>query len=312
MIKVKPLVSIIIPTFNRAHLIGETLDSIYAQTYKNWECIVVDDGSTDTTAAVLNRYIIKDSRFQYHHRPKNRLRGGNAARNHGFELSRGEYIQWFDSDDLMHPEKLKIDVVNLQSGNYDFTISQSSFFDENGKIKDTYWNDTLWSNEPLTDFIKKNIGWGINSSLWKRTALIGGNLFFDEKVQNGQDYLFHIEALIKKLNPSIIHKVLVYQRNHPIKIEHNTIKSKSKALILSYLLKKLKKKEINKELKDYVIKKSLLVLTNLYKTKSWKNALTFSFQLLKFPLPAKGILIIVKLFFLGSFYKLSSRGYSYI
>ena len=63
------LISIIIPTFNRAHLIGETLDSVLAQTYPNWECIIVDDGSTDTTDEVVGEYVKKDSRFLYHHRP---------------------------------------------------------------------------------------------------------------------------------------------------------------------------------------------------------------------------------------------------
>src|SRR5690554_2800862 len=101
-----PLVSIIIPTYNRAHLIGETLDSVLAQTYENWECIVVDDGSTDNTEELMAEYMTKDARFQYHHRPKDRLPGGNAARNYGFEVSMGEYIQWFDSDDLMLTEYL--------------------------------------------------------------------------------------------------------------------------------------------------------------------------------------------------------------
>lgn len=64
----KPLVSIIIPTHNREHLIGETLDSILAQTYTSWECIIVDDGSTDDKRKVTDEYIKKDNRFQYHHR----------------------------------------------------------------------------------------------------------------------------------------------------------------------------------------------------------------------------------------------------
>src|SRR5690554_2207297 len=104
----QPLVSIIIPTFNRAHLIGETLDSVIAQTYQNWECIVVDDGSTDHTAEIMANYLAKDSRFQYHHRPKNRPAGGNAARNFGFGVSKGEYINWLDSDDLFLPDKLSV------------------------------------------------------------------------------------------------------------------------------------------------------------------------------------------------------------
>lgn len=130
---INPLVSIIIPTYNRAHLIGETLDSVLAQTYQNWECIVVDDGSIDNTAEVISAYIAKDTRFQYHHRPKDRLPGGNAARNYGFEVSYGSYIQWFDSDDLMTQNllqrqmksiienKIKISICLLDRYNSNYT-----------------------------------------------------------------------------------------------------------------------------------------------------------------------------------------------
>ncbi|MBT0608446.1 glycosyltransferase family 2 protein [Aequorivita echinoideorum] len=112
-----PKVSIIIPTYNRAHLIGETLDSILAQTYTNWECIIVDDGSTDNMDAVVESYLRKDQRFQYHHRPKNRKKGANTCRNYGFELSKGDYIQWLDSDDLISRNKLEkqISILNLCS-----------------------------------------------------------------------------------------------------------------------------------------------------------------------------------------------------
>jgi glycosyltransferase involved in cell wall biosynthesis len=96
-----PFVSIIIPTYNRAHLIGETLDSVLVQTYENWECIIVDDGSTDETDIVVGHYVQKDNRFQYHHRPANRPKGANACRNYGFELSKGEFVNWFDDDDVM-------------------------------------------------------------------------------------------------------------------------------------------------------------------------------------------------------------------
>ena len=68
-----PLVSIIIPTYNRAHLIGETLDSVLAQTYQNWECIIVDDGSSDNTDDVVNDYVKKDPRFKYYYRPDEHL-----------------------------------------------------------------------------------------------------------------------------------------------------------------------------------------------------------------------------------------------
>ena len=106
-----PLVSIIIPTYNRAHLIGETLDSVLAQTYQNWECIIVDDGSTDNTEEVVSAYVDKDSRFQFYHRPDTHKSGGNGARNYGFSLSKGEYINWFDSDDIFSNNKIYSQVL---------------------------------------------------------------------------------------------------------------------------------------------------------------------------------------------------------
>ena len=114
-----PLVSIIIPTYNRAHLIGETLDSVLAQTYTNWECIVVDDGSTDETDKLLAAYCEKDVRFQYFHRPNNRPKGANACRNYGFELSKGGYINWLDSDDMLSNNKIEEQIFQLIK--YDLT-----------------------------------------------------------------------------------------------------------------------------------------------------------------------------------------------
>ncbi|MFT5251348.1 MAG: glycosyltransferase involved in cell wall biosynthesis [Flavobacteriales bacterium] len=113
-----PLVSIIIPTYNRAHLISDTLNSVLAQTYTNWECIVVDDGSTDTTADVLASFFKKDARFQYHQRPTNRLKGAGTCRNIGFEMSKGSYIQYLDSDDLISENKLQEQIAILNSKSY--------------------------------------------------------------------------------------------------------------------------------------------------------------------------------------------------
>ncbi len=102
--EIKPLVSIIIPVFNRADLTIETLQSIQNQSYVNFECILVDDGSTDDSFAVISEFIKGDARFQLYTRPENRLKGANSCRNYGFEISKGKFINWFDSDDIMHPD----------------------------------------------------------------------------------------------------------------------------------------------------------------------------------------------------------------
>lgn len=128
----KPLISIIIPTFNRADLISEALESIIAQTYTNWECIVIDDGSTDTTNLILSNFVKNDNRIKYFLRPENRLKGSSSCRNYGFELCLGEFVQFFDSDDIMHPKHLQYKIENI--GDTGFVVCKlkefNEFFDE--------------------------------------------------------------------------------------------------------------------------------------------------------------------------------------
>jgi glycosyltransferase involved in cell wall biosynthesis len=99
----EPRVSIVIPTYNRAALVCETLESAFAQTYGDFEAIVVDDGSTDGTREALGKY--NDSRLRYFHQQN---AGISAARNHALKQARGEYIAFLDSDDIWEPYKLDL------------------------------------------------------------------------------------------------------------------------------------------------------------------------------------------------------------
>ena len=113
--KMSNLISVIVPTFNRASLIRETLDSVLAQTYENWECIVVDDGSTDGTADVVQGYNVKDNRFIFYRRPENISKGASPCRNYGLRQAKGDYIQFLDSDDLLNEKKLEEQLTILQN-----------------------------------------------------------------------------------------------------------------------------------------------------------------------------------------------------
>lgn len=93
--------SIVIPTYNRAHLIGRTLDSVAAQTCQDFEVIIVDDGSTDNTASVIQPW--QSTRFRYYQK-ENAERA--SARNYGASLARGRYVYFLDSDDTLYPHHL--------------------------------------------------------------------------------------------------------------------------------------------------------------------------------------------------------------
>src|SRR5262249_50333110 len=107
----KPLVSVIIPTYNYGHYIGEALQSIQAQSYSEWECIVVDDGSTDNTNEVLARKSADDSRIHYVRQENSRQA---AARNNGIAHAHGDYFQFLDADDLIEPEKFRFQTSFLE------------------------------------------------------------------------------------------------------------------------------------------------------------------------------------------------------
>ncbi|UOQ98307.1 glycosyltransferase [Hymenobacter sp. 5317J-9] len=104
------LVSIIVPCRNYGALLPEALDSVLAQTHAEWECLVVDDGSTDSTPAVAARYAARDPRMRYLPRPH---LGASAARNHGLREARGRFIQFLDADDLLPPRKLEAQLAYL-------------------------------------------------------------------------------------------------------------------------------------------------------------------------------------------------------
>jgi glycosyltransferase involved in cell wall biosynthesis len=122
------LVSIIIPTYNRASLIGDTIESLIHQTYHTIEIIIIDDHSTDNTEFIVNELIKKDKRISYHKRPINKPKGANACRNYGFSISKGEYVKWIDSDDVLVPEAIEKQLSVLINPEADLCICRTKIF----------------------------------------------------------------------------------------------------------------------------------------------------------------------------------------
>src|SRR5690606_1076774 len=114
-------ISIIMPSFKRADRINKAIESIFSQTYENWELIIIDDNSTDNTEEVIELYASKNPRIQYIKLDKNI--GASEARNIGIKVSNGQYITFLDSDDEYFPSKIE-DQLNLflKSKNKDLGI----------------------------------------------------------------------------------------------------------------------------------------------------------------------------------------------
>lgn len=194
-----PLVSIIIPTFNRSHILGESLDSVLSQTYKNWECIIIDDESTDNTREVVTKYVVKDSRFVHYNRPTDALKGANACRNYGIEKSKGDYIIFLDSDDLLILDCLekRIEAFNKYP-EYDmlvfsmghFTNLDNCFIDDRRRIFEGNNIDTI-----LEFVFGRKLPWNITRPIYKKQSVFNANLRFNENIQNFQDDEFHINLL---------------------------------------------------------------------------------------------------------------------
>jgi glycosyltransferase involved in cell wall biosynthesis len=128
-----PLVSIIIPCYNQGQYLQETLQSILDQTYSNWECLIINDGSIDNTDEIAQKWLQKDSRFSYYYQEN---RGVSSARNLGLRFLKGEFVQFLDSDDVLAIDKIEIAINELAKKSvkeYGIVISNFELFRENQK-----------------------------------------------------------------------------------------------------------------------------------------------------------------------------------
>lgn len=125
------LVSIIMPAYNAEKYIEEAIESVIKQTYENWELLIVDDGSADSTVALVQKFVAKDSRIKLIHLSKNC--GVANARNVAIENAQGRYLAFLDSDDLWLAEKLEKQISFMQKNGYVFTFHKYASFESNIK-----------------------------------------------------------------------------------------------------------------------------------------------------------------------------------
>jgi len=167
------LVSVIMPAFNAEFYIYEAIDSVIAQTYNNWELIIVDDGSTDASAKVVKGWMLKDKRIHYYYQENGKQ---GKARNLGISKSKGKYLAFLDADDLWLPEKLEIQIEEIQENNVDLVFADSYFFDNNDIL-----DVSRKMNVPTAIFYDKN---SLKLFLERNKIPILTVLVKKEKVQN--------------------------------------------------------------------------------------------------------------------------------
>ncbi|WP_324721953.1 glycosyltransferase family 2 protein [Salinimicrobium sp. HB62] len=215
-----PVVSIIMPTFNRAHYLKETLKSIVNQSFHSWECLIIDDGSTDHTKEVLKPYLNADQRIKFIERTVSHLKGPAGCRNQGIELAKGSYVVFFDSDDIVHPDLLKISMnsirsnPNLQFCNYEkkpFSGLWSDNFETLDNYKPNY--NRLIEFKNLEDIVTQKIGFACCTVLWDKKVF--GNDRFNEELTYAEEWEFYIRLFSKEIKGSAINKILYFNRKHP-------------------------------------------------------------------------------------------------
>ena len=190
-----PRVSVITATKNRLKLLCEAIDSVQAQSFQDWEHIVVDDGSNDGTDEELARRTASDPRIRYVQRVGEKS-GANVCRNVGIQESAGEFIIILDSDDLLVPDCLGRRVEKMERNlDLDFATFQGGVFKHKiGDIRDCF--DPELVGDDLLRFLFFECPWIITGPIWRKASIVALGAF-DESLLSWQDIDLHVRAITK-------------------------------------------------------------------------------------------------------------------
>lgn len=216
----KGLVSIVIPCYNQSQYLAETFISLNEQSYKNWECIVVDDGSTDNSVEIVEKFSNNDSRI----RLVKKENGGTAsARNLGLQGARGEYIQFLDADDKLDKNKIQkqLSFMSLRNLDVSYTNFVPFFENEAGEIiekKMNCWMVTMLFSLRFSLLLRWGVDFSIPIHCWmyRMDFLRKNNLYFNSKIRFREDWNFHLNVsrLIKQ-DVSLPNYLGAYYRMNP-------------------------------------------------------------------------------------------------
>ena len=292
-------ISIIIPNYNRVQYLKQTLDSVVAQTYHNWEALVVDDGSTDGSKSLVENYIKSDPRIKWIERQEP-LKGASVCRNLGIKKALGDYVIFLDSDDMLAPQCLEQRLGIMQDyPALDFAVFKMQFFKETPGDDQRIWNREN-ETSPLDRFLKLDAVWQTSGPIWKREALkrIEG---FNPNLKCWQDIDIHLKALFAKLTFKICYDFPVdcyYRKDATDSISQSTTNSpeklKSKIELYGWVQKKAQENNMDA---------SQMAVNILLSTLNGRQyqIFTFFYKKVKHVLPKKTKNILNKIMLINKF-----------
>ncbi len=172
-----PAVSINLCCYNGEKYLEETLQSIFAQTYKDWELVIINDGSTDSTEKIIKKYISLGRSIVYHYQEN---AGLGAARNMALELSSGSIIAFIDQDDLWLPEKLEKQVPLFDAPDIGLVYCDTIFFNQKGENQRFYHNRPYWKGWCFSQMLSGYF-LSLETVVIRRSALEGLEEWFDPR-----------------------------------------------------------------------------------------------------------------------------------
>ena len=192
------MISVIIPVFNTAHYLNKCVESIVNQSFIDWECILVDDGSSDGCELICDDWSCRDPRILAIHQNNE---GVSAARNRGLQLARGELITFVDSDDWVEKEYLLYMYNALHDSGADLAVSGLVLDFENGTHEvyrpdsDSVFNLTPLNTDRFVALNEKSLLYGPVVKLYRNQIIKNNNILFNNKYSYGEDLLFNYQYL---------------------------------------------------------------------------------------------------------------------
>lgn len=230
-----PKVSVIIPAYNSSEIIEETLDSVFAQTYTDYEVILVNDGSPDTEKLekILRPYL---ERLVY---IKQKNRGAGAARNLAIENARGEFLAFLDSDDIWFPEYLKMQVKFLENKYLDLVYADAVWFGGSAVDGKTFMQTCPSRGKIDTNSLLDQTCTVLTSAtLVRRSAVLEAGMFEQEKVR-AHDFVLWLKIVKKGFRLGYQKKVLGKHRIHPESLSGDSIQRVEREINVYRRVKKL-------------------------------------------------------------------------